>query len=74
MTISVDAIYVNGVLRPLAPIEGLSDNVRVRLLIEEQKTTQSLLRHCGTVPDADTREIADIIEREFEQVDPNDWK
>jgi predicted DNA-binding antitoxin AbrB/MazE fold protein len=68
MTRTIEAIYENGILRPVAPIEGLEEHARVRVSIEEEKSVQNLLKACGTVSDEDTLEIQRIIEQEFEQV------
>ena len=68
----IQAIYENGILRPIVPIKGIPENARVWLLVEEEKSTHNLLKHCGTVPDVDTREILQIIDCEFKQVSPDD--
>jgi len=74
MTTTIEAIYENGMLRPLVPIQGLTEHEKVRVSIVSGAAPHPLLKHCGTVPDDDTREIEKIIAEEFEKVDPNDWK
>ena len=74
MTQIVEAVYENGMLRPVTPIAGLRERQHVQISIESEKPPHPLLKHCGTVSDKDTAEIQRIIEDEFEKVDPNDWK
>ncbi|HVT80879.1 MAG TPA: antitoxin family protein [Phycisphaerae bacterium] len=74
MTQMIDAIYEDGVLKPITPLTGIREHQHVRLAIESDKSPHPLLKHCGTLPDEDAREIKKIIEEEFEKVDPNDWK
>jgi predicted DNA-binding antitoxin AbrB/MazE fold protein len=76
MTQTFEAIYENGLLRPLAPLE-IAEHAKVRVSIvdeTETPTTHPLLKYCGTVSDEDTAEIQKIIEVEFEKVDPDEWK
>jgi predicted DNA-binding antitoxin AbrB/MazE fold protein len=74
MTTTIEAVYENGVLRPLVPIAGLNEHEKVRVSIQTGMAPHPLLKYCGTISDEDTREIEKIIADEFEKVDPNDWK
>jgi predicted DNA-binding antitoxin AbrB/MazE fold protein len=74
MTRSIDAIYENGVLRPLEPIEGIPDHGKVKLALISENEPHPLLRFAGILSDEDAADMLKIIEEEFEQVDPNDWK
>ena len=75
MTQTFEAIYENGLLRPLQPLEGIPEHGKIRLTVDaEARQPHPLLKYCGTVSDADTAEIARIIEEEFEQVNPDDWR
>jgi predicted DNA-binding antitoxin AbrB/MazE fold protein len=78
MTRTIEAIYENGVLRPLEPIEGIAEHERLRLTLDQPSATSAgehpLSRFVGTLSDADAREILRIIDDEFEKVDPNAWK
>lgn len=47
MTISIDAIYQNGVLRPLEPLP-LIDNARVRITVDSDTTWADIT--AGMVP------------------------
>jgi predicted DNA-binding antitoxin AbrB/MazE fold protein len=74
MTQTIRAIYENGVLRPLTPVEGLAEHATVTVSIDAHSQPHPLLKFCGTVSDEDTREIGQIIAREFDKVDLNEWK
>lgn len=75
---TVDAVYENGVLRPLTPLTGVPEHgavrVTVTLAIAGGNAQRALASCVGILPDADAREMSRAIEREFEGVDPNEWK
>jgi len=71
---TIEAIYENGVLRPLTPIKGLKRHQRVAITVEKSsKTKHQLEGLCGILPDKDAAEMLKIIEDEFEKVDINEW-
>lgn len=70
--ITVEAIYESGILRPLHPLE-LPEHTRVRLRVE--LVPEHLLADCvGIMPNEDAEEMRRIIEQEFEQVNPDEWR
>lgn len=70
----VEAIYENGVLRPLKALEGFTEPCKVRITIEcEEITPHLLLRFAGILSDVEAAELRGIIEDEFERIDPNAW-
>jgi len=74
MTKTVEAIYENGVLRPLRPIRGLKKNQRVDITV----ATATKKKHpfhglCGILPNADASEMLKAVEDEFEKVDISEW-
>jgi predicted DNA-binding antitoxin AbrB/MazE fold protein len=75
---TVDAVYENGVLRPLTPLTGVPEHGAVRITVTGAIATgaaQRPLADCvGILPDADAQEMRSAIEREFEGVNPNEWK
>lgn len=74
MTKRVHALYEDGVLRPLEPLEGVAEHSRVRITIEMDEVRTHPLADCiGTLPDDDAREMMRIIEEEFERVDAEEW-
>ena len=74
MTKTIEAVYENGVLRPLRPIRGLKKNQRVDITV----ATATMKKHplhglCGILPNADASEMLKTVEDEFEKVDINEW-
>ncbi|MBI4685622.1 MAG: antitoxin family protein [Nitrospirae bacterium] len=70
----VEAIYENGVLRPVRPIKGLKKHQRVSIIMEKpSKKKHPLAGLCGILPDKDADEMLKIINKEFEKVDINEW-
>ena len=75
MTRTVHALYEDGVLRPLEPLDGVAEHSRVRLIIEMEEVRPHPLADCiGTLPDDDAREMLGIIEEEFERVNAEEWR
>ena len=71
---TVEAIYEDGVLRPLSPVKGLRKNQRVSITVEKApKKKHPLEGLCGILPDEDATEMLKIVEEEFEKVDINEW-
>ena len=74
MTKTIEAIYENGVLRPVIPIKGLKKNERVTITVKKaQKTKHPLAGLCGILPDGDAAEMLKTVKEEFEKVDINAW-
>lgn len=73
MTRRIEALYENGVFRPLEPLEGVAEHSRVVLELREV-SPYNLRGFVGTLPDEDAREMAQIIDEEFENVDPDKWR
>ena len=77
---TVDAVYENGVLRPLTPLQGVPEHGAVRITvtatvsIESDEAAHPLAPCVGILPNEDADEMRRAIEREFEGVDPNEWK
>ena len=71
---TVEAIYEKGVLRPLKPLEGITENSRVTVTIEyEEIKPHPLLKFAGILSDTEAMELSKLIEEEFEKVDPHAW-
>jgi len=74
VTRRINAVYEGGVLRPLQALDGLDEHTQVRVTIETIDTSGDGIAGCvGTLPDEDAEELRQIVEREFEQVDQNEW-
>jgi len=69
----IHAIYENGILRPLEPLEGIPEKSEVELTIQSPPSPPDLKDLFGTLPKEDADEMKKIIEEEFEKVDLNEW-
>lgn len=74
MTRTFNAVFEDGVLRPLESLDGLPEHVRVKVTVEHIETAVVGMKECiGIMPDDDAAELRSIIEAEFEQVNPSEW-
>lgn len=71
---TLDAVYEDGVFRPLKPPTGLVEHRRVTLTVTSEVAPSSLADLAGSVPPEDAQDMREIIEREFECVDPREWQ
>jgi predicted DNA-binding antitoxin AbrB/MazE fold protein len=75
MTRQVDAVFENGVLRPLERLEGIAEHARVKVSIDLPDGAPARLAGClGVLPGEDAAEMLAIIAAEFGRVHPDDWK
>ena len=75
MTKTIHAIYEHGVLRPLKPIEGLTENTEVEVTVSVKKeTAHPLLKFAGILSEEEANKMLKIIEEEFETVNVDEWK
>lgn len=75
MDLQFDAIYENGVLRPIGPV-AIPEHAKVSVTVELQNGNSGPggLNGCaGTITPEAAAEMRDIIEREFERVDEREW-
>jgi predicted DNA-binding antitoxin AbrB/MazE fold protein len=73
MAETVDAIYEDGVLRPIQPLHGIDEHSRVRVTVEPARAPAHPLAGCiGILPDEDADDMRRGIENEFEQVNPRE--
>lgn len=70
---TLEAVYENGVFRPLTRPEGLAEHRRVMLTVTAAEAPTSLSGVAGSLSPDDAREMCDIVEREFERIDPGEW-
>ena len=71
-TKTLEAIYEDGILRPLEALEGLSDHSKVRITIDFEER-HPLLQFAGILSDREAAELRRTIQDEFERIDPNAW-
>ncbi|MEI8194922.1 MAG: antitoxin family protein [Phycisphaerae bacterium] len=76
MVRTIDAIYENGVFRPVQPAEGFKEHERVCIAVlpAESGDVHPMLKHCGALSHEDAQAMLKVIQDEFEKVDPNEWK
>jgi predicted DNA-binding antitoxin AbrB/MazE fold protein len=71
---TVEAVYENGVFRPLARPEGIEEHRQVTLTVTIEDRPASIADLSGCMPAADAEEMRGIVEREFERVDLREWQ
>jgi len=70
----MEAIYENGVLRPLEPLKGFPEYSKLKITIEAEDTeTHPLLQFARILSDEEATELTRIIGTKFEKIDPNGW-
>ncbi|MBH8562139.1 antitoxin family protein [Nostoc sp. CENA67] len=73
-TQTIEAIYENGVLRPLQTLIGVAEHSKVKIIIECQQTQpHPLLQFAGILSDEEAAQLQSVIDQEFEQIDSNGW-
>jgi predicted DNA-binding antitoxin AbrB/MazE fold protein len=75
MTKTIHAIYKNGLLNPLDPIEGIKENTEVEITISLLKgVSHPIMRFAGMLSEEDADKMMRTVEEEFEKVNPDEWK
>ncbi|HLG28574.1 MAG TPA: antitoxin family protein [Candidatus Brocadiales bacterium] len=75
MTKTVNAIYEHGVFRPLEPIEGIKENTEVEVTVTvKREISHPILRFAGILSEEDANRMMEMVEDEFERVNPDEWK
>ncbi len=70
---TLEAVYENGVFKPLTTPLGIGEHRRVTLTVTDVEVSRSLADCSGRISGADAQEMRDIVHREFERVDPREW-
>lgn len=72
---TIQAIYKQGILKPLGPIEGIEENTEVKIIVStEQKDSTSLLRFAGILDEEDASKMIKIVDDEFERINQSEWE
>ena len=71
---TVEAVYAGGVLKPLRPLQGIAENGKVTVTVSAAQAGRAIGDCAGILPDEDAKEMRGIVEAEFEQVNPDEWK
>lgn len=74
MTRKIQAIYSNGVLRPVQPLLGIEENRQVSVTVTDQVVGHPLAGWHGGLTDQDAAEMIRVIDQEFESVDEDAWR
>ena len=74
MTKTLEAVYENGVFRPLERPEGIPEHGHVTLTVMSEAQRSSLADLAGCISPDDAQEMRAIVEREFERVDLREWR
>ena len=69
-----EAIFENGVLRPLTPLVGIEEHQHLKVTVETEDKPHPLSACFGTMPDEDAAEMMKIIDEEFEKIDQDEWQ
>lgn len=73
MSETLPAVFENGVFRPLRRPKGLAEHRQVTLTVDVVEQVSPLSEVAGSLSSEDAQEMREIIEREFERVDPREW-
>ena len=72
---TLEMIWENGVLKPVQPLVGLQEHQRVQVTVYADDAVAvsagRFARFVGTMTPEEAREMEQLIEREFEQIDEN---
>ncbi|MGV0026911.1 antitoxin family protein [Phormidesmis priestleyi] len=70
----LDAVYENGILRPLQDLVGLAEHSRVRIIVEtEELPSNSPLAFSGILSNEEAAALQTVISQEFDSLDPHSW-
>ena len=72
MTKRIEAVYKNGVLTPLEPLVGIQENGRVIVTVTTTDRQHPFDGWVGGVSDEDAAKMRNVIEEEFERIDPDE--
>ncbi|MEP7306348.1 MAG: antitoxin family protein [Acidobacteriota bacterium] len=70
---TLDAIYENGIFRPLQEPVGIPEHRRVTITVTTEGSGSSLADCVNRISADDAAEMKQIVEREFEHIDPREW-
>lgn len=71
---SIEAVYENGIFRPICPIIGLVENSKVTLAIEyATQAVHPLAQFAGILSNEEAEEVQTIVAEEFGKVDTSGW-
>jgi predicted DNA-binding antitoxin AbrB/MazE fold protein len=74
MKTTLEAVYENGVFRPLKRPEGIVEHRQVTLTMTAEDRPSSLPDLSGRISADDAEEMRAIVEGEFERADLREWQ
>jgi predicted DNA-binding antitoxin AbrB/MazE fold protein len=73
MSETIPAVFENGVFRPLRRPKGLVEHHHVTLTVDVEMQVSALAEVSGSLSPEDAQELREIVDREFERIDPREW-
>lgn len=70
---TLPAVFENGVFRPLRRPKGLVEHHHVTLTVDVEMQVSALAEVSGSLSPEDAQELREIVDREFERIDPREW-
>ena len=71
---TIEAVYENGIFRPVHPVAGLVEHSKVTLAIEyETQAVHPLTKFAGILSEEEAEEVQTILAEEFGKVDASGW-
>jgi predicted DNA-binding antitoxin AbrB/MazE fold protein len=71
---TLEAVYENGVFRPIERPNGIAEHRQVTLTVTLEDKPASFADVSGCMSADDAAEMRAIVEREFESVDLREWQ
>ncbi|MBW4578549.1 MAG: antitoxin family protein [Tildeniella nuda ZEHNDER 1965/U140] len=71
---TIEAVYENGIFRPIHPVTGLVEHSKVTLAIAyEAQAVHPLAQFAGMLSNEEAEELQTIVAEEFGKVDTSGW-
>jgi len=74
MTQTLEAVYEDGVFKPLSLPQGVPEHAQVTISVQIAPAVRSRRDVIGSMAREDAEEMQEIVRREFGRVDPDAWK
>jgi predicted DNA-binding antitoxin AbrB/MazE fold protein len=75
MSRRITLVYEDGVFKPVEPVTDIPEHGRVEAILGSPfPPGHPFEGWVGGLSDEDAAEMIRVIDEEFEQIDPNDWK
>lgn len=72
MSQTIPAVFEDAVFRPLRRHTGLAEHHHVTLTVDVEEQVPALAEVSGSLSTEDVEELREMIDREFERVDPRE--